>query len=228
MGVLSTGLIQRGHEYAPKKKPNEKIICLRPQPRLSNYASSDMFKVHRSIQPGVTYNIVCEGMQTGRYVSFGLLFFKRNELVAFANGSWSRGIGTGNRAKLIAISEALSAAEKLLTDDLKLAQIICNSSYGFSAITNASKHEARGWMTSGGRPIANVEIIKNVHAMYSGMKDQIVLTDVAKHTEPLLILAAKELAVAASHVAMDGVEYGDVIDLENIIGYVPDALIPSE
>ena len=64
--------------------------------------------------------------------------------------------------------------------------------------------------------------------MYSGMKDQIVLTDVAKHTEPLLILAAKELAVAASHVAMDGVEYGDVIDLENIIGYVPDALIPSE
>lgn len=88
--------------------------------------------------------------------------------------------GTNNTAELNALNQALLMAANEIKHDRSVA-IYCDSKYSIQCITQwANGWQKKGWKKSGGE-IKNLELIKEMFALYQQLKDQVDIFHVNGH-----------------------------------------------
>ncbi|WP_434950558.1 ribonuclease H1 domain-containing protein [Shewanella sp. HL-SH4] len=146
----------------------------------------------------------------------GVAVYRKGELAALWYGLFNPN-GTNNTAELNALHEAIKMAASALADNLTV-RIYSDSQYSINCISNwAYGWKAKGWTRKGGE-IANLDLIKQAHALYDQLKDRLELVHVAAHVG----IEGNELADRMSIYAVDQqqkdfVQYQEPINLTTIM-----------
>lgn len=146
----------------------------------------------------------------------GVAVYRKGELADLWYGLFNPK-GTNNTAELNALHEAIKMAASALADNLTV-RIYSDSQYSINCISNwAYGWKAKGWTRKGGE-IANLDLIKQAHALYDQLKDRLELVHVAAHVG----IEGNELADRMSIYAVDKqqkdfVQYPEPINLTSIM-----------
>lgn len=125
--------------------------------------------------------------------------------------------GTNNTAELNALFQAMMMAQ----DELKQARsvaIFCDSKYSIQCVTQwAAGWEKKGWKKAGGE-IKNLELIKEMYALYQKLKSNIQILHVNGHVG----VEGNELADRMSILAIqkqdpDFVRFQEEINIEQLL-----------
>lgn len=126
-------------------------------------------------------------------------------------------MGTNNTAELNALHHAMMMAEDELQKEKSVA-IFCDSKYSIQCITQwAVGWQKKGWKKSGGE-IKNLDLIKEMFALYLTLKDKIQILHVNGHVG----VEGNELADRMSILAIKSrdkgfVRYSGELDLSEIL-----------
>lgn len=125
--------------------------------------------------------------------------------------------GTNNTAELNALHQALLMAEKEIARKATVA-IFCDSQYSIQCVTKwATGWEKKGWTKPGGE-IKNLELIKEIYALYLKVRKSVQVLHVNGHVG----LEGNELA---DRMSIHGIETGETsfsrfeipADLKNVL-----------
>ena len=125
--------------------------------------------------------------------------------------------GTNNTAELNAFHQALIMAKKEISKGVSVA-IFCDSKYSIQCITQwAVNWQKKGWKKNGG-DIKNLELIKEMFALYQLIKNEVQVCHVNGHVG----LEGNELADRMSILAIESkevcfVRYRKIIDIPTIL-----------
>lgn len=125
--------------------------------------------------------------------------------------------GTNNTAELNALHQALMMA-KSDVDRYKSVAIFCDSKYSIQCVTQwAANWQKKGWKKPSGE-IKNLELIKEMFALYQQLKDEIHVLHVNGHVG----VEGNELADRMSIIAIDTKEpnfalYDGELDVEGLL-----------
>lgn len=125
--------------------------------------------------------------------------------------------GTNNTAELNALNQALIMAKDEIGKGRSVA-IFCDSKYSIQCVTQwAANWEKKGWIKKGGE-IKNLDLIKEMFALYQLLKDKIYVLHVNGHVG----VEGNELADRMSILAiesqdMDFTLYREEIDISSIL-----------
>ncbi|HEX6148342.1 ribonuclease HI family protein [Nocardioides sp.] len=119
----------------------------------------------------------------------------------WASGGWAH--GTNNMGELTAVLDLLQQTADL-DDDLL---VICDSTYAIKAIREwMPGWKRRGWKKRDGKPVANVEILKELDTAMDGRRDRVHFEWVKGHAGHELNEKADALANAAAYACKEGRE----------------------
>jgi ribonuclease HI len=111
--------------------------------------------------------------------SSGIVIYKDNTLASLYYGLYQKN-GTNNIAELLALLHSLKFAQSFLEQGLTV-QILCDSKYSIDCITNWSyKWKENNW-TKKGDEIKNLDMIKEAHHLYDGIKEKITISHIKGH-----------------------------------------------
>jgi ribonuclease HI len=109
----------------------------------------------------------------------GVAVYQNDQLIQLWYGVYNPN-GTNNTAELNALFYSLQLAQHATKQGLS-AQILCDSMYSIQCIRDwAAGWEKNGWKKKTGE-IKNLEIIKLAYALYSEIKDTVLLSHVKAH-----------------------------------------------
>lgn len=109
----------------------------------------------------------------------GVAVYRDNQISELWYGMYNPK-GTNNTAELNALHQAMIMAEAEIADNRSVA-IFCDSKYSIQCITQwAVGWEKKGWKKAGGE-IKNLELIKEMFALYQSLKDKIQILHVNGH-----------------------------------------------
>ncbi|GKT12423.1 MAG: ribonuclease HI [Thiomicrorhabdus sp.] len=146
----------------------------------------------------------------------GLAVYRNDKIFELWYGLYNP-MGTNNTAELNALHQALMMA-KTESDLGRSVAIFCDSKYSIQCVTQwAIGWQKKGWKKSGGE-IKNLELIKEMFALYQLLKDKIQVLHVNGHVG----VEGNELADRMSILAIDEkpadfVNYTSVIDIPQIL-----------
>ena len=128
----------------------------------------------------------------------GMAIYRKGDLAELWFGIFNPN-GTNNSAELNALYQAILVAEKTIKAN-QTVKILSDSQYSINCITNwAYGWKAKGWKRKTAGDIANLEAIKQAHALYEAIKDNVVIEHVAAH----IGIEGNELADRMSIYAID-------------------------
>ena len=162
--------------------------------------------------------IFCDGAcdpNPGRAGS-GMAVYRHGALASLWYGAYNPA-GTNNTAELNALLQALMLAKTEILAE-KTVQVRSDSSYGLNAVTKwAAGWKKRGWRKADGE-IKNLEIIRELHALYEEIADDVKLQHVSAHVG----IEGNELADRMAMLAVDRRElqwreYGESLDVAKIL-----------
>jgi ribonuclease HI len=132
----------------------------------------------------------------------GMAVYRNGQLSSLWYGSYNPA-GTNNTAELNALLHALTLAKSELESD-KSVQVRSDSSYGLNAVTKwAAGWERRGWRKADGE-IKNLELIRQLYALYQEIADDVDLKHVSAHVG----IEGNELADRMAMLAVERRELG--------------------
>ncbi|MDV7103279.1 ribonuclease H family protein [Vibrio sp. TH_r3] len=146
----------------------------------------------------------------------GLAIYQSNKLYELWYGIY-QAHGTNNTAELNALYQSLLIGKQYLQQN-KTVSIFSDSSYSIQCITTWAKGWAsHNWQRKGGE-IKNVELIKEMYALYQTMSHQIAIHHVNGHVG----VEGNELADRMSILAIEKQQqsltlYSDPLDVESIL-----------
>jgi len=146
----------------------------------------------------------------------GMAVYRHGELASLWYGAYNPA-GTNNTAELNALLQALMLAKAEILAG-KTVQVRSDSSYGLNAVTKwAAGWKKRGWRKADGE-IKNLEIIRELHALYEDIADDVKLEHVSAHVG----IEGNELADRMAMLAVDRrelkwVEYDGALDVAKIL-----------
>jgi ribonuclease HI len=162
--------------------------------------------------------IFCDGAcdpNPGRAGS-GMAVYRHGELASLWYGAYNPA-GTNNTAELNALLQALLLARTEILAD-RTVQVRSDSSYGLNAVTKwAAGWKKRGWRKADGE-IKNLDIIRELHALYEEIAENVKLQHVSAHVG----IEGNELADRMAMLAVDRrelqwLEYGESLDVDKIL-----------
>src|SRR6187399_964831 len=146
----------------------------------------------------------------------GMAVYRAGVLASLWYGAYNPA-GTNNTAELNALLQALMLARcEILAG--RTVQVRSDSSYGLNAVTKwAAGWKKRGWRKADGE-IKNLEIIRELHALYEDIADDVKLEHVSAHVG----IEGNELADRMAMLAVDRrelkwVEYDGSLDVAKIL-----------
>lgn len=125
--------------------------------------------------------IYCDGAADPNpgHAGSGIVVYRDDTLAELWYGLYHPN-GTNNTAELNALHHSLVFAERDISAG-KSVQILSDSKYALSAISQwAAGWERRGWRRQGGE-IKNLEIIQGAYTLYGRIRSQVKLTHIAGH-----------------------------------------------
>lgn len=125
--------------------------------------------------------------------------------------------GTNNTAELSALYQAMLVAKDELAKKRSVV-IFCDSKYSIQCVTQwAANWEKRGWTKPSGE-IKNLELIKEMFALYQSLKDQLEILHVNGHVGVEGNELADRMSIKAiSENVVDFELYQDKIDIDEIL-----------
>ena len=146
----------------------------------------------------------------------GLAVYLANEISGLWYGLYDPQ-GTNNTAELNALHQAMVMAKDVIEDEQTVA-IFCDSKYSIQCITEwAVGWEKKGWVRKGGE-IKNLELIKEMFALYQLIKNGVKILHVNGHVG----VEGNELADRMSMLAIETKEpklkrYRKKIDIDTVL-----------
>lgn len=146
----------------------------------------------------------------------GIAIYKSNQLTELWFGIYQAD-GTNNTAELNALYESLKISQTYLNNG-KTVAIYSDSSYSIQCLTTWAKGWAKnGWVRKGGE-IKNVDLIKEMYALYLALENKIEIHHVNGH----IGVEGNELADRMSILAIEKKQielclYTEVLDIDEIL-----------
>lgn len=146
----------------------------------------------------------------------GLALYRNNDISELWQGLYNPK-GTNNTAELNALNQALIIAKTEIEKE-KTVAIFCDSKYSIQCITIwAANWEKKNWTKTGGE-IKNLELIKEIYAIWQSLKESVEIFHVNGHVG----VEGNELAdrmsiLAIEEKSIDFKRYEKDIDIQEIL-----------
>lgn len=136
-------------------------------------------------------------------------------VLSYVNGFGSLNIATNNVAELEGFNQALDIIKSAIDQGIiKRVHLVLDSKYVISAIVRRNIYISNGFKGSTGKPLANVDLIKNIYAkiipMMTGMGIEWSISWTEGHTDDYGNIQADQLASTGLVAALNGVLFSQI------------------